>query len=108
MAFSARILWERGKPIEVRMAMLSSGGRLLLIGAAPMVLSLVDSPASIMEGRISGSAKSKETQTEAEQSAIYIYIFNITNGVSSRCKFYLRGLAEVGPSQKLTHQVNTT
>lgn len=74
VAFSARILWERGKPIDVRMAMLSSGGRLLLMGAAPTVLSLVDGPASIMEGRISGSAKSEETQMEAQQSFIHLYV----------------------------------
>lgn len=74
VAFSARILWERGKPIEVRMAMLSSGGRLLLIGAAPTVLSLVDGPASIMEGRMSGSAKSEETQMGAQQSFICLYM----------------------------------
>lgn len=67
VAFSARMLWERGKPIEVRMAMLSSGGRLLLIGAAPMVLSLVDGPASIMDGRMSGSAKSEEAEMEAQK-----------------------------------------
>lgn len=60
--------------MEVRMAMLSSGGRLLLIGAAPMVPSLVDGPASIMEGRVSGSAKSEETQTEAQQRFIHLYI----------------------------------
>lgn len=48
----------RGKPIEVRMAMLSSGGE-LPSGVAPTGLSLVEGPGSIMEGRVRGSAKSK-------------------------------------------------
>lgn len=30
-----------------------------------------------------------------------------TNGVRTRCKLHLSGLAEVGPSQELKHQVNT-
>lgn len=51
----------RGKPIEVRMAMLSSGGE-LPSGVAPMGLSLVERPGSIMEGRVRGSAKSEKNE----------------------------------------------
>lgn len=60
VAFSALMLWVRGKPIDVRMAMLSSGGELGSSGVAPMALSLVEGPESIMEGRLRGSAKSEE------------------------------------------------
>lgn len=56
----------RGKPIEVRMAMLSSGGK-LPSEVAPMVLSLVEGPGSIMEGRVRGSAKSVK-QTKSAKS----------------------------------------
>lgn len=40
--------------------MLSSGGELGSSGVAPMALSLVEGPESIMEGRVRGSAKSEE------------------------------------------------
>lgn len=60
VAFSALMLWVRGKPIDVRMAMLSSGGELGSNGVAPVTLSLVERPESIMEGRARGSAKSEE------------------------------------------------
>lgn len=51
----------RGKPIEVRMAMLSSGGE-LPSRVAPTGLSLVEGPGSIMDGRVRGSAKSEKRQ----------------------------------------------
>lgn len=54
------MLWARGNPIDVRMAMLSSGGELGSNGVAPMMLSLVEGPESIKEGRVRGSAKSEE------------------------------------------------
>lgn len=80
------------------MAMLSSGGRLLLIGAAPMVLSLVDGPASIMEGRMSGSAKSEEMQRGRKK----VQRINVRTEVAgSLCKLRVSGRAEVGPSQGL-------
>lgn len=60
VAFSALMLWARGKPMDVRMETLSSGGELGSSGVAPMTLSLVEGPESIMEGRVSGSAKSEE------------------------------------------------
>lgn len=60
MAFSALMLWARGKPIDVRMETLSSGGELGSSGVAPMTLSLVEGAESIMEGRLRGSAKSEE------------------------------------------------
>lgn len=63
VALSAWMLWARGKPIEVRMAMLSSGGE-LSSGAAPIGVSLVEGPGSIMEGRVSGSAKSEKREGE--------------------------------------------
>lgn len=50
----------RGKPIEVRMAILSSGGELGSSRVAPMMLSLVEGPESIKEGRVRGSAKSEK------------------------------------------------
>lgn len=53
----------RGKPIEVRMAMLSSGGE-LPSGVAPVGSSLAEGPGSIMEGRVSGSAKSAGERKE--------------------------------------------
>lgn len=62
----------RGKPIEVRMAMLSSGGE-LSSRVAPMGLSLVEGPGSIMDGRVRGSAKSEEREREIH------YIFNPIN-----------------------------
>lgn len=40
--------------------MLSSGGELGSSGVAPMTLSLVEGPESIMECRLRGSAKSEE------------------------------------------------
>lgn len=46
--------------MDVRMAMLSSGGELGSSGVAPMTLSLVEGPESIMEGRARGSAKSED------------------------------------------------
>ena len=55
----------RGKPIEVRMAMLSSGGE-FPSGGAPKGLSLLEGPRSIMEGRVRGSAKSEEREKETE------------------------------------------
>lgn len=41
--------------------MLSSGGE-LPSGVAPMGLSLVEGPGSIIEGRVRGSAKSEENE----------------------------------------------
>lgn len=55
------MLCERGKPIDVRMATLSSGGE-IPSGVAPMVLSLAGGPGSSMEGRVSGSAKSEREE----------------------------------------------
>ena len=43
--------------------MLSSGGE-LPSGVAPMGLSLVEGPGSIMDGRVRGSAKSEKRQRE--------------------------------------------
>ena len=43
--------------------MLSSGGE-LASGVAPMGLSLVEGPGSIMEGRARGSAKSEEREKD--------------------------------------------
>lgn len=49
--------------MEVRMAMLSSGGELPR-SVAPMGLSLVEGPGSIIEGRVRGSAKSDKKGRE--------------------------------------------
>lgn len=57
VALRAWMLWARGKPMDVRMEMLSSGGEFPM-GAAPVGLSLVEGPGSIREGKIRGSAKS--------------------------------------------------
>lgn len=38
---------------------------------------------------------------------LFFLIIGGTNGVRTRCKLHLSGLAEVGPSQELKHQVNT-
>lgn len=59
------MLWLRGKPIEVRMATLSSGGE-FPSGVAPMGLSLVEGPKSIMEGRVRGSAKSERRENNKD------------------------------------------
>lgn len=84
--------------MEVRMAMLSSGGELSR-GVAPMGLSLVEGPGSNMEGRVRGSAKSEEETTTANQinctcdsdfhsekkrktfSFIYSLVFNLVHSV---------------------------
>lgn len=77
VALRAWMVWLRGKPIEVRMAMLSSGGELSR-GVAPMGLSLEDGPRSIMEGRVRGSAKSDRREKdggggEGEREIILYY-----------------------------------
>lgn len=48
------------------MAMLSSGGE-LPSGAAPVGLSPAEGPGSIMEGRVSGSAKSVRKKRQREK-----------------------------------------
>lgn len=66
----------RGKPIEVRMAMLSSGGE-LPSGAAPVRLSPAEGPGSIMEGRVSGSAKSEKETKEKIMISTFPFMFNL-------------------------------
>lgn len=61
--------------------MLSSGGKLLLIGVAPMVLSLVEGPGSIMEGRMSGSAKSEEKQKGSRTNPKVRFLTNVVEGL---------------------------
>lgn len=74
VALSAWMLWLRGKPIEVRMAMLSSGGE-LPSGVAPMGLSLVEGPGSIMEGRVRGSAKSGKYERDSKNDLLSLSVY---------------------------------
>lgn len=63
--------------------MLSSGGE-LPSGVAPMGLSLVEGPGSIIEGRVRGSAKSEEN--EGDKTDERLYLPTKTNGFLSEVR----------------------
>lgn len=66
VALRAWTVWWRGKPMDVRMAMLSSGGWLSR-GVAARPRLAMEGPASMKEGRARGSAKSGEEDRKRER-----------------------------------------